>query len=205
MDLIMTQVDFIFDFASPNAYFCHKVLPQIAARTGARFNYVPTLLGGLFKLTGNQAPMIAFGGIPNKMAYEQLETVRFLNDHKLTDFKLNASFPINTLLIMRGLIAAENAGVKDTYIDVVLKGMWEDDQKMDDPAVVLSVLNAGGLDGEALLAATQDPDVKAKLIDNTQAAADRGAFGIPSFYVGEELFFGKDRLAQVEAAILATR
>ena len=201
----MTQVDFIFDFASPNAYFCHKVLPQIAARTGARFNYVPTLLGGLFKLTGNQAPMIAFGGIPNKMAYEQLETVRFLNDHKLTDFKLNASFPINTLLIMRGLIAAENAGVKDTYIDVVLKGMWEDDQKMDDPAVVLSVLNAGGLDGEALLAATQDPDVKAKLIDNTQAAADRGAFGIPSFYVGEELFFGKDRLAQVEAAILATR
>ena len=201
----MTQVDFIFDFASPNAYFCHKVLPQIAARTGARFNYVPTLLGGLFKLTGNQAPMIAFGGIPNKMAYEQLETVRFLNDHKLTDFKLNASFPINTLLIMRGLIAAENAGIKDTYIDVVLKGMWEDDQKMDDPAVVLSVLNAGGLDGEALLAATQDPDVKAKLIDNTQAAADRGAFGIPSFYVGEELFFGKDRLAQVEAAILATR
>lgn len=201
----MTQVDFIFDFASPNAYFCHKVLPQIAARTGARFNYVPTLLGGLFKLTGNQAPMIAFGGIPNKMAYEQLETVRFLNDHKLTDFKLNASFPINTLLIMRGLIAAENAGVKDTYIDVVLKGMWEDDQKMDDPAVVLSVLNAGGLDGEALLAATQDPDVKAKLIENTQAAADRGAFGIPSFYVGEELFFGKDRLAQVEAAILATR
>ena len=201
----MTQVDFIFDFASPNAYFCHKVLPQIAARTGARFNYVPTLLGGLFKLTGNQAPMIAFGGIPNKMAYEQLETVRFLNDHKLTDFKLNASFPINTLLIMRGLIAAENAGVKDAYIDVVLKGMWEDGQKMDDPAVVLSVLNAGGLDGEALLAATQDPDVKAKLIDNTQAAADRGAFGIPSFYVGEELFFGKDRLAQVEAAILATR
>ena len=201
----MTQVDFIFDFASPNAYFCHKVLPQIANRTGATFNYVPTLLGGLFKLTGNQAPMIAFGGIPNKMTYEQLEIQRFLDDHKLTDFKLNSSFPINTLLIMRGLIAAENAGVKDTYIDVVLKAMWEDDQKMDDPDVVLSVLKAGGLDGEALLAATQDPAVKTKLINNTQAAADRGAFGIPSFYVGDALFFGKDRLAQVETAILAAR
>lgn len=199
----MTQVDFIFDFASPNAYFCHQVLPKISERTGATFNYLPTLLGGLFKLTGNQAPMIAFGGIPNKMAYEQLESARFVKEHKLTKFAFNENFPINTLLVMRALIAAENAGVKDKYIDVVVKGMWEDNQNMGDPEVVLSVLNAGGLDGKALLAETQNPEVKAKLMASTQAAADRGAFGIPSFYVGEDLFFGKERLDQVEAAIIA--
>lgn len=199
----MPHVDFIFDFASPNAYLCHKVLPKIAERTGTTFHYVPTLLGGLFNLTGNQAPMIAFGGIPNKMAYEQLETKRFIAEHKLRKFTFNENFPINTLLIMRGLIAAENAGVKDKYIDIVVKAMWEDNQNMGDPEVVLQVLNAAGLDGQALLSETQNPEVKAKLMSNTQAAADRGAFGIPSFYVGEALFFGKERLGQVEAAILA--
>jgi 2-hydroxychromene-2-carboxylate isomerase len=195
-------IDFIFDFASPNAYLSYKVLPQIAARTGASVNLIPCLLGGIFKATGNQAPMIAFGGIKGKMAYEMLETQRFINTHGLTKFRMNPHFPVNSLLAMRGLIAAEMDGVKDAYVDAVLKGFWEDGLKMDDPAVMQDVLTQTGLDGAALIARTQDPAVKQTLAANTDAAVARGVFGIPTFFVGEEMFFGKDRLSQVEAEVL---
>jgi 2-hydroxychromene-2-carboxylate isomerase len=195
-------IDFIFDFASPNAYLSYKVLPQIAARTGASVNLIPCLLGGIFKATGNQAPMIAFGGIKGKMAYEMLETQRFINTHGLTKFRMNPHFPVNSLLAMRGLIAAEMDGVKDAYVDAVLKGFWEDGLKMDDPAVMQDVLTRAGLDGAALIARTQDPAVKQALAANTDAAVARGVFGIPTFFVGEEMFFGKDRLGQVEAEVL---
>ncbi len=191
-------LEFIFDFASPNAYLSYKVLPQILARTGAELKIVPCLLGGLFKATGNQAPMTAFGGIKGKLAYEALETRRFVARHGLTAFAMNPHFPVNTLLVMRGMVAAQRAGVADRYLQVVLSAMWETGQKMDDPAVVEAVLTAGGLDGPGLLAATQDAEVKAQLIANTEQAAERGAFGIPTFFVGEEMFFGKERLGQVE-------
>lgn len=191
-------VEFVFDFASPNAYLAGKVLPDIAARTGAEIVIRPALLGGLFKLTGNQAPMTAFGGVRGKLAYEALETRRFVDRHGLTAYRMNPHFPVNTLLIMRGLVAAQRAGVADRYIPVVLSAMWEQGLKMDDPAVVSQTLAAAGLDAEALLAATQDPEVKAELMAGTEAAAARGAFGIPTFFVGEEMFFGKERLGQVE-------
>lgn len=195
----MTQtVDFIFDFASPNGYLAHKIVPEIEARTGARFNYFPALLGGLFKLSNNQPPMVAFGEVKGKLAYEQLETRRFIAKHGLDKFTFNPHFPVNTLLVMRGLVAAEMDGQKMPYLEVVSKAMWEDEKKMDDPEVVADVLAAGGLDAERLMARTQDAEVKQKLIDNTQAAADRGAFGIPFFFVGDEPFFGKDRLGQIE-------
>lgn len=195
------RLDFIFDFASPNAYLAYKVLPAILQRTGAELNLVPCLLGGLFKQTGNQAPMTAFGGVKGKLAYEALETRRFVEAHGLSAYRMNPHFPVNTLLIMRGLIAARRAGVAETYVPVVLSAMWETGQKMDDPQVVEQVLTAAGLDGPGLLAATQDPDVKADLVANTEAAAARGAFGIPTFFVGEEMFFGKERLGQVEAEL----
>lgn len=195
-------IDVIFDFASPNAYLSYKVLPQIAARTGASVTLIPCLLGGIFKATGNQAPMIAFGGIKGKMAYEMLETQRFIKTHGLTKFRMNPHFPVNSLLAMRGLIAAEMDGVKDAYVNAVLKGFWEDGLKMDDPAVMQDVLTRAGLDGAALIARTQDPAVKQALAANTDAAVTRGAFGIPTFFVGEEMFFGKDRLGQVEAEVL---
>jgi 2-hydroxychromene-2-carboxylate isomerase len=99
---------------------------------------------------------------------------------------------------MRGLIAAQRLGVGNAYLEGVLKAMWEDGVKMDDPAEVARVLTAAGLDAQAILEATQDPEVKAELMANTEAAAARGAFGIPSFFVGDEMFFGKDRLGQVE-------
>ena len=195
------RLDFIFDFASPNAYLAYKVLPPILQRTGAELNLVPCLLGGLFKQTGNQAPMTAFGGVKGKLAYEALETRRFVEAHGLSAYRMNPHFPVNTLLIMRGLIAARRAGVAETYVPVVLSAMWETGRKMDDPQVVEQVLTAAGLDGTGLLAATQDPDVKAELVANTEAAAARGAFGIPTFFVGEEMFFGKERLGQVEAEL----
>lgn len=194
----MKTLEFIFDFGSPNAYLSWKVLPGVLERTGAQLNVVPVLLGGLFKLTGNQSPMIAFGGVKGKLAYEQLESQRFMKKHGIHAFRFNPHFPVNTLLIMRGLIAARRLGIGNTYIEAVLKAMWEDGQKMDDPAAVADVFGTAGLDAQAILTATQDPDVKAELTANTEAAAARGAFGIPTFFVGNEMFFGKDRLGHVE-------
>ncbi|PCJ68900.1 MAG: disulfide bond formation protein DsbA [Rhodobiaceae bacterium] len=195
-------VDFIFDFGSPNGYLCHKVIPEIEARTGATFNYVPALLGGIHKLTNNQPPMIAFGEVKGKLAYEQLETARFVTRHKLDAYRFNPHFPVITLLIMRGLIAAEMDGQKMPYIEVVLKAMWEDGLKMDDPDVVAKALADGGLNAERLIGRTQEKDVKQKLIDNTSETVARGVFGIPTFFLGDEMFFGKERLSQLEEAIV---
>lgn len=195
-------IEFIFDFGSPNAYLSHKVLPEIAARTGATVKLVPCLLGGIFKLTGNQAPFTAFGHIKGKLEYEQLELRRFVAKHGLSRFAHNPHFPMNTLLMMRGMVAAQRAGVAEAYLDAVLGGMWEDGRKMDDPEVVLAVLNEAGLDGRAILEATQDPAVKAELVANTEAAAARGVFGIPTYFVGDEMFFGKERLEQLEECLM---
>ena len=191
-------IDFIFDFGSPNAYLALKVLPEIAARTHAQVNLIPCLLGGLFKLTGNQAPITAFGSVKGKLEYERLETQRFIAKHGIRAFHFNPHFPVNTLLIMRGLLAAGRAGVFELYLETVLKAMWEDGKKMDDPTVVAAVLRAAGLEAGGILDAAQDPIVKADLAANTHAAAARGAFGIPTFFVGNEMFFGKERLGQVE-------
>lgn len=192
-------IEFIFDFGSPNGYLSWKVLPGIAERTGATVRLIPCLLGGIFKATNNRSPMEAFSEVKGKLAYEALETKRFVQRHGLTAYRQNPHFPVNTLLIMRGLIAAQRAGVGDAYLEAVLKAMWEDGRKMDDPAVVAEVLAAAGLDAQALLAATQDPEVKAELVANTEAAVARGVFGIPTFFVDGEMYFGKDRLEQVEA------
>ena len=194
-------VDFIFDFGSPNAYLAWKLLPAIAARHGAQVVVIPCLLGGIFKLTGNQAPMVAFGGVKGKMDYEMLETRRFIAAHGLSDFRFNPHFPVNTLILMRGMVAAQRDGVGDLYVETMLKGMWEQGLKLDDPEVFVATADAAGLDGAGLLAATGDPQVKAVLAANTEAAVARGVFGIPSFFVGDELFFGKDRLGQVEAEL----
>jgi 2-hydroxychromene-2-carboxylate isomerase len=195
------RVDFIFDFGSPNAYLAWKVLPAIAERTGAEVRLIPALLGGIFKLTNNQSPMAAFGEVKGKLAYEELETNRFVNRLGLTAYRRNPHFPINTLLVMRGLIAAQHAGVAEAYVEAIERAMWEGGEKMDDPQVVARVLTAAGLDGPGLIAATGDAQVKAELIANTEAAVARGVFGIPTFFVGDEMFFGKDRLGQVEEAL----
>lgn len=194
-------LDFIFDFASPNAYLVWRVLPPILERTGATLELKPCLLGGIFKATGNQAPMITFADVPNKLAYERLEMQRFIAKHQLARFQMNPHFPVNSLLLMRGLIAAQIRGEASAYIEAGLRAMWEDGLKMDDTEVFRAGLDRAGLDGGALLAATQDPTVKAKLVSETEAAVARGAFGVPTFFVSHEMFFGKERLGQVEDAL----
>jgi 2-hydroxychromene-2-carboxylate isomerase len=200
----MANVDFYFDFGSPNAYLSHKVIPGIEARTGAKFEYVPVLLGGLFKLTGNRSPAEAFAGIKNKLAYEGLETQRFVRRHGLTAYRSNPFFPVNTLKIMRGAVAAQRQGVFKPYVEAVFHHMWEAPKKMDDPEVIAAALTDSGLDAAALMAATEDPEVKQTLLDNTNKAFEAGAFGSPSFLVDGELYFGKDRLRDVEEAIVAS-
>lgn len=197
------QVEFIFDFGSPNAYLAYHVLQPLARRLGAEMVITPCLLGGIFKLTDNRSPMEAFGAVKGKLDYERLEMQRFITRHGLSSFRFNPHFPVNTLLVMRGLVAAQRQGQEGAYLPAVLKAMWEDGRKMDDPETVAQLLSDAGLDGPGLLAMTQDPAVKQRLMDNTQAAVDRGVFGIPTFFVGDEMFFGKDRLGQVEEALAA--
>ncbi|HEY3798750.1 MAG TPA: 2-hydroxychromene-2-carboxylate isomerase [Caulobacteraceae bacterium] len=201
----MPDVIFYFDFGSPNAFLAHRVIPQIERRTGAKFKYVPALLGGIFKATGNRSPAEAFAGIPLKLAYEGKETRRFVKHHGIADYASNPHFPVNTLMIMRGAIAAQRLGLFEAYVEAVYRAMWSQGLKMDDPAVVKQALEAAGLPADQLLALTQDAEVKAQLIANTEAAVAHGVFGSPSFLVGEELFFGKDRLRDVEEEIAAQK
>jgi 2-hydroxychromene-2-carboxylate isomerase len=201
--MVTRTLELIFDFGSPNAYLSMKALPELLDRTGADLVITPCLLGGIFKATGNKAPMIQYADAPAKLAYENLEMRRFIEKHGLTKFRLNPHFPVNTLTIMRGAIGADDEGVLDDYIDAVNRAMWEDGLKMDDPEVIATFLSANGFDGPALLARTQEPEIKAKLVANTEAAVARGVFGIPTFFVGDAMFFGKDRLGQVEEALLA--
>lgn len=196
------SAQFLFDFGSPNAYFCHRVIPQIESRTGVAFEYVPILLGGLFKLTNNRSPAVAFADIPNKRAYDKLEIQRFVARHALSAFKPNEYFPVNTMLIMRGAVAARKLGCFEDYVETVFKCMWEQSLNMAEVEVVSRALGSAGLDADSILAATRDDDVKARLMSNTQNANDRGAFGSPTFFIGEEIFFGKDRLREVEEEIV---
>ena len=200
----MPHVEFHFDFGSPNAYLAHLLIPQIEQRTGAPFDYVPVLLGGVFKLTNNRSPIESFQGVKNKLEYQRLETRRFIGRHGITRFAMNPHFPVNSLMIMRGAVAAQMEGVFDRYVDAVFRHMWAEPKKMDDPAVARAALEESGLDGARLIAMTQEPAVKDRLLANTQRSVERGAFGSPTFFVGEEIFFGKDRLRDVEEEILGS-
>ena len=179
------------------------MIPKIEARTGATFEYVPVLLGGIFKLTGNVPPMVSMQGIKNKPEYQALEMQRFLARYAIDDYRFNPHFPIVTLQLMRGAIKAQRLGCFEPYVEAVFRFMWSEPRKLDDPEVFAAALHEAGLDAEALIAGAADPEVKAELIANTQASVERGVFGSPSFFVGDELFFGKDRLEDVEREIVS--
>ncbi len=198
----MTKVEFHFDFGSPNAYLAHLVIPEIEQRTGAKFEYVPVLLGGVFKMTNNRSPAQSMSGIKNRLEYEALERERFVRRHNITQFKWTPFFPVNTLLIMRGAVAAQFDGVFERYVDEMFRHMWAEPKKMDDPEVVRSALEESGFNAASLLARTQESEVKDRLLQNTQASVARGTFGAPTFFVGDEIFFGKDRLRDVEDEIV---
>ena len=200
----MRPVEFIFDFGSPNAYLAHRIIPKIEQRTGAAFAYNPCLLGGIFKATGNKSPIEQFAGVKGKLDYERLEIKRFVERHHVDAFRMNPHFPVNTLLMMRGAVVAEEEGKLPPFVEACFRAMWEDEAKMDDPAVAGAVLDAAGLDGRAILERTREQPVKDRLIANTEGAVARGVFGVPTFFVGKEIFFGKDRLGLVEEEIMRT-
>ena len=195
------RVEFLFDFGSPNAYLSHRVIPAIEQRTGVRFEYVPVLLGGVFKLTGNASPAVTLRGIQNKGEYQALETRRFVAEHHISDFQMNPHFPVNTLQIMRGCFVAEREGVFESYVEEMFRNMWCEPKKLDDPDVFRAVLADAGLPADAILEGTQDPKIKAALMKSTEEAVVRGVFGSPSFFVGDAHYFGKDRLEAVEREI----
>ena len=197
------KVEFHFDFGSPNAYLAEFVLPEIERRTGVKFDYVPVLLGGVYKATGNMSPFDSLRGIKNKPEYNALETQRFLRRHNITRFKPNPFFPVNTLMLMRGAVAAQFEGMFESYFRAAYHHMWVEPKKMDDAAIFREAFLSSGLDIDRLIARAQQDDVKKKLIENTSDAVARGSFGSPTFFVGKEIFFGKDGLRNVEEEIVA--
>jgi 2-hydroxychromene-2-carboxylate isomerase len=196
------KVEFLFDFGSPNAYLASRVLPEIERRTGVTFDYVPVLLGGIFKATNNMSPFDALRGIRNKPEYAALETERFIRRHNITTFRPNPFFPVNTLMLMRGAVAARFENMFEPYFRAAYRHMWEEPKKMDDPEIFRSAFLSSDIDIDRLIARAQQDDVKKKLIELTTDAVERGAFGSPTFFVGEEMFFGKDQLRDVEESIV---
>ena len=192
------RIEFYFDFGSPNAYLSYKVIPEIEARLGEVFDLKPALLGGIFKATGNQSPGVTLAGIPTKAAYERREMDRFIAGHGLSQFRFNPAFPINTLQMMRGAVLAKRLDVFEPYVAAVYAGMWEQTLNMGEAEVFLGVLDAAGLPRQDFADHIGDADVKEGLIASTNEAIARGVFGSPAFFVGDEMFFGKDRLREVE-------
>lgn len=201
----MTKVEFHFDFGSPNAYLAHIVIPEIEKRTGAKFMYVPVLLGGVFKATNNRSPGEAFAQVKNKPEYQRIEMKRFIQRHAISQFNWNPNFPVNTLMMMRGAVAAEQLGIFKPYVDQMYRFMWAEPRKMDDPAIVTATWKECGFDADKLSALIQDQAVKDRLVANTQNSVERGTFGSPTFFVGDEIFFGKDRLRDVEDKIVESK
>jgi 2-hydroxychromene-2-carboxylate isomerase len=194
---------FMFDFGSPNAFLSHEAIPAIEKRTGVKFEYVPILLGGIFKATNNKSPAETLAGVKNKREFHALETKRFVERFAVKPYTWNPFFPVNTLNLMRAAVAAQLEGVFEKYIDAAFHHMWSEPKKMDDPEIALQALTASGLDAAKLFARAQEPAVKAKLIENTQSAVERGAFGSPTFFVAKEMFFGKEQLREVEELVSA--
>jgi 2-hydroxychromene-2-carboxylate isomerase len=199
------RLEFFFDYGSPWSYIANARVPAVAERAQAELVYRPMLLGGVFKATGNVSPAVSLAGIKNKGEYAELEIRRFLVRHGIRSYVPNPFFPVNTLQIMRGAVAAQRLGCYARYVDEVYRHMWSDPKKMDDPRVIQAALEESGLPAAELLALAVDPSVKQQLIDNTERSVARGTFGSPSFYVGDELFFGKDRLREVEEEIEAQK
>ena len=197
------KAEFLFDFGSPNAYLSHLVIPRIEKRTGVKFEYIPVLLGGVFKATNNVSPAISLKGIKNKGEYQGIETQRFLKKHDISNYQRNPYFPVNTLQVMRGAIFAKQANIFQQYINEIYRHMWENPKKMDDPQTFRDALIESKLPADDIMNGINSAEVKGELIQNTNEAVERGVFGSPSFFVDDNLYFGKDKLVEVEEAIVS--
>jgi len=193
----MRQIEFMYDFGSPNAYLVHKCLPDIARRCDAEVVYRPILIGGVFKATNNQPPLMAFANIPGKVDYIRVEMARFLERHKVA-FKFNPHFPVNTLNVMRAAMFSTGKNWENKYIDAVFEAMWVDGKDMSNLEIIAEVLLGAGLPKDDIMNAMQDVDVKTSLADVTAAAVARKIYGSPTMFVGKEMFFGKDSLDDLE-------
>ncbi|MDE2561502.1 MAG: 2-hydroxychromene-2-carboxylate isomerase [Sphingomonadales bacterium] len=192
------SIDFVFDFVSPNAYLAYWPLKEIAARHGTEIAFTPVLLGGMHKLTGNAPPFVRDAEIKGKNAYAQLEMQRFIMRHALDRFRMNPAFPFRSVDIQRMLIAAQEQGRAVPYVEAMLRAVWEDALDVADEAAVAAVLGAAGFDAADLTARARNEAAKNTLAGNTEQAVERGVFGIPTFFVGQEMFFGKERLGQID-------
>ena len=195
-------VEFFYDYGSPYSYIANSQLSGLIERTGCTIRYRPMLLGGVFKATGNHSP--AEEAVEAKRRYFGSEMKRWV-DYLGLSLRSNPHFPVNTLAIMRGAVAAQHLDVFKPYVNAIYAAMWQGAQKMDDPETIGRVLTAADLPADALMATAQDSGIKQELVDNTTASVERGNFGSPTFFVKERMWFGKDRLRDVEEAILAAR
>ena len=193
------NVDFIFDFASPNAYLCHKAIQKLEKTHDIKFNYIPCLLGGIMKLSNNQPPMVTLADIPNKLKYE-FDTAfnRFMKEHNITKFKMNEHFPVNTISLVRGAIVAQKNDFFESYVEIVLSGLWEQSLKLDTPEALHELLNNNDCYPDLVIEGIAKDEIKAELIANTSEAVEKGAFGIPTFFVENEMFYGKDTLRELK-------
>ena len=193
------NVDFIFDFASPNAYLCHKAIQNLEKTHDIKFNYIPCLLGGIMKLSNNQPPMVTLADIPNKLKYE-FDTAfnRFMKEHNITKFKMNEHFPVNTISLVRGAIVAQKNDFFESYVEIVLSGLWEQSLQLDTPEALHELLNNNDCYPDLVIEGIAKDEIKAELIANTSEAVEKGAFGIPTFFVENEMFYGKDTLRELK-------
>ena len=192
------SVEFFFDVGSPTVYLAATQLSKIAGRHGATVLWRPVLLGGVFKATGNVSPAT----VPAKSRYMGDDLERFARRYEVP-FLFNPFFPVNTLALMRGAVAYQQQGRLDQYIEAIFSAMWVTGKNMNEPTIVAEVLETIGIGAQEFLVAIAAQDVKDKLKSNTEEAVERGAFGAPTFFVGDEMFFGQDRLDFVEAALAA--
>ncbi len=192
------RVELVFDFVSPNAYLIWWPLRDLVNRHGAELVVLPAFLGGMHKLTGNAPPMIRDAEVKGKNAYAMLEMNRFIAKHGLTKWRMHPQFPFNSILLQRMLFAACEDGRGVDFAEVLLKAIWEESLDVTAPEAVGAVLTAAGFDAADLFARAQSDAVKQGLMAGTDAVVARGAFGIPTMWVGDEMFFGKERLGQIE-------
>ena len=190
-------IELIFDFVSPNAYLVWQPLRAVAARHGVEVKITPAFLGGMHKLTGNAPPFLRDAEVKGKNDYASLEMQRFIAKHGLHRFKMNPKFPFNSINLLRMLVSLPGDD-QIKFIDAMTPAIWEQELDVSDAAAVAAVLTKAGFDAESLAAKAQDPAIKQAVIDNTEKAVERGTFGIPTFFIGKEMFFGKERLGQIE-------
>jgi 2-hydroxychromene-2-carboxylate isomerase len=192
------QVEFFFDFGSPTTYLAYTQLPKIAAECGAQIVWRPMLLGGVFKATGNASPVT----VPAKGRWMGDDIARWARRYGVP-FTFNPDFPINTLTLMRGAVGLQMRQPEafGRYVDAVFNAMWVAPRNLGDAAVLAAALGEAGFDAQAFMSLVNDPEVKAKLVANTEEAVARGVFGAPTSFVGDQMFFGQDRLDFVREAL----